>query len=77
MERAQLQAIAKELAKTVKTEADLNRLSQELLKMTVEAVLNVELDDHLGYSKHAKTPEVGNSRNGYTRNTVSDAETSY
>jgi transposase-like protein len=70
MERAQLQAIAKELAKTVKTEADLNRLSQELLKMTVEAALNVELDDHLGYSKHAKTPEVGNSRNGYTRKTL-------
>lgn len=70
MEHAQLQAIAKELAKTVKTEADLNRLSQELLKMTVEAALNVELDDHLGYSKHAKTPEVGNSRNGYTRKTL-------
>lgn len=70
MERTQLQAIAKELAKTVKTEADLNRLSQELLKMTVEAALNVELDDHLGYSKHAKTPEVGNSRNGYTRKTL-------
>jgi transposase-like protein len=70
MERAQLQTIAKELAKTVKTEADLNRLSQELLKMTVEAALNVELDDHLGYSKHAKTPEVGNSRNGYTRKTL-------
>jgi transposase-like protein len=70
MEHAQLQAIAKELAKTVKTEADLNRLSQELLKMTVEAALNVELDDHLGYSKHAKTPEVGNSRNGYSRKTL-------
>lgn len=70
MERTQLQAIAKELAKTVKTEADLNRLSQELLKMTVEAALNVELDDHLGYSKHAKTPEIGNSRNGYTRKTL-------
>jgi putative transposase len=70
MERTQLQAIAKELAKTVKTEADLNRLSQELLKMTVEAALNVELDEHLGYSKHAKTPEVGNSRNGYTRKTL-------
>ena len=70
MESTQLQAIAKELAKTVKTEADLNRLSQKLLKMTVEAALNVELDDHLGYSKHAKTPEVGNSRNGYTRKTL-------
>jgi transposase-like protein len=30
-------------------ETDLNRLSQELLKMTVEAALDVGLDDHLGY----------------------------
>lgn len=70
MERIELQAIAKELAKTVKTEADLNRLSQELLKMTVEAALNAELDEHLGYSKHRKSPATGNSRNGYTRKTL-------
>ena len=65
MEQAQLQALAKDLAKSIKTEADLKQLSQLLLKMTVEAALNAELDDHLGYDRHAKTPEVGNSRNGY------------
>ena len=70
MDRIELQAIAKELAKTVKTEADLNRLSQELLKMTVEAALNAELDDHLGYAKHRKSPATGNSRNGHTRKTL-------
>lgn len=70
MERTDLQALAKELAKTVKTEADLNRLSQQLVKMTVEAALNAELDDHLGYDRHAKTPEVCNSRNGHTRKTL-------
>ena len=70
MERTELQAIAKELAKTVKTEADLNRLSQELLKMTVEAALHAELDDHLGYAKHSKSPATGNSRNGHTRKTL-------
>lgn len=64
MEQEQLQALAKELVKNLKTEADLKQLSQALLKITVEAALNAELDDHLGYDKHAKTPEVGNSRNG-------------
>lgn len=64
MEHKQLEALAKELAKHLKTEADLKQLSQALLKITVEAALNAELDDHLGYDKHAKTPEVGNSRTG-------------
>ncbi|MEZ5453061.1 MAG: IS256 family transposase [Thiothrix sp.] len=70
MDRTELQAIAKELAKTVKTETDLNLLSQQLLKMTVEAALNAELDDHLGYAKHSKSPATGNSRNGRTRKTL-------
>lgn len=70
MEQKQLQALAKELAKNLKTEADLKQLSQALLKITVEAALNAELDDHLGYDKHAKTPEVGNSRNGYMVKTL-------
>jgi transposase-like protein len=70
MEQEQLQALAKELAKNLKTEADLKQLSQALLKITVEAALNAELDDHLGYDKHVKTPEVGNSRNGYMVKTL-------
>lgn len=70
MEHKQLEAVAKELAKHLKTEADLKQLSQALLKITVEAALNAELDDHLGYDKHAKTPEVGNSRNGYMVKTL-------
>ena len=54
MEQAQLQALAKDLAKSIKTEADLKQLSQLLLKMTVEAALNAELDDHLGYAAMRK-----------------------
>lgn len=53
MDRQKLQAIAAELAKVIKTEADLNALSRELLKLTVETALNAELTDHLGYEKHA------------------------
>lgn len=70
MEHKQLESLAKELAKHLKTEADLKQLSRALLKITVEAALNAELDDHLGYDKHAKTPEVGNSRNGYMLKTL-------
>ena len=41
MERSKLQALAAELAKDIKTEADLNALSRELLKLTVETALGV------------------------------------
>ena len=45
--------IIDELAKSVKTESDLAALSKHLLKLTVERALNTELEDHLGYEKHA------------------------
>jgi putative transposase len=55
-----------ELAKSLKTEKDLAELSKYLLKMTVERAMNVEMDDHLGYQKHAvEGKNSGNSRNGY------------
>lgn len=55
-----------ELARGVKSERDLAALTQDLLKITVEASLNAEMDEHLGYAK--PSPEgygSGNSRNGY------------
>ena len=67
MDREKLKALAAELAKDVKTEADLNALSRELLKLTVETALNAELTDHLGYDKHGDSkPARGNARNGST-----------
>lgn len=39
----QLQAIAKELAKNVKTQEDLSNLSSMLVKMTVEAALGAKM----------------------------------
>ncbi len=54
-----------ELTSKVKTEADLNELSRQLLKLTIEKALNTELDEHLGYDKHAiDGNNTGNSRNG-------------
>ena len=67
MDRTKLKALANELAKDIKTEADLNMLSRELLKLTVETALNAELTEHLGYEKHGDSkPALGNARNGTT-----------
>lgn len=65
VDEKKLKELISELAKQVKTEKDLGELSEQLTKMTVEAALGAEMEDHLGYEKHA--PEgrnSGNSRNG-------------
>ena len=69
MNKEDLEAFAREAAKTLKTEKDLNDFRAMLTKVTVEAALNAELDDHLGYAKHEQSPS-GNSRNGATRKTL-------
>lgn len=65
MNREDLEAFAREAAKSLKTEKDLNDFSRMLSKITVEAALNAELEEHLGYSKHEHHDSV-NSRNGHT-----------
>jgi putative transposase len=71
MNKDKLQALANELAKDVKTPEDLNNLSAFLTKLTVEAALKVEMDNHLGYDKHELTGHhSGNSRNGYSSKIV-------
>ena len=69
MNKKELEAFAREAAKGMKTEKDLNEFSQMLTKVAVEAALNAELDDHLGYSKH-ETSSTENSRNGFTSKTL-------
>ena len=69
MNRKELEAFAKEASKNIKTEKDLNEFSKMLKKITVEAALNAELDDHLGYDKHQPSSN-GNSRNGYSSKTL-------
>ncbi|MFW3379812.1 transposase, partial [Glaesserella parasuis] len=69
MNEKQLHALEAEFAKNLKTPEDLNQFSRMLKKITVEAALNGELTDHLGYEKHQ--PKKGkNARNGYTSKTV-------
>ena len=69
MNKETIEALAREAAKGIKTEADLNEFRQMLTKVTVERALNAELDDHLGYDKHEHSSN-SNSRNGTTRKTL-------
>ncbi|WP_145476297.1 IS256 family transposase [Yersinia similis] len=69
MDEKKLKALAAELAKSLKTEADLNAFSRMLTKLTVETALNAELTGHLGHEKNA--PKSGsNTRNGYSSKTL-------
>ncbi|EGF1422357.1 IS256 family transposase [Salmonella enterica] len=69
MDEKKLKALAAELAKGLKTEADLNQFSRMLTKLTVETALNAELTDHLGHEKNAPKTDA-NTRNGYSSKTV-------
>lgn len=67
MDEREMKALAEQLAKNIKTEKDLGDFSKLLKKMTVEAALGAEMEDHLGYTKHAtEGHNTGNSRNGYS-----------
>jgi len=48
---------------------ELHAIVQAAAKITVEAALNAELDDHLGFSKYEQS-DAGNYRNGSTRKTL-------
>jgi len=66
MKQKELEKLAQSLAKNIKTEADLSKFSSQLMKMTVEAALGAEMENHLGYPKHQKSKNK-NSRNGSTK----------
>lgn len=65
MDEKQLQALANELAKNLKTSEDLNQFDRLLKKISVEAALNAEMTHHLSYDKNEPKPAT-NTRNGYT-----------
>jgi len=67
MNQDKIKALALELAKDIKTPEDLSAFSAQLTKITVEAALNAEMEEHLGYALYdTKGRNKGNSRNGYT-----------
>jgi transposase-like protein len=65
MKKKELQALAAQSARSVKTEKDFYEFSAMLKKITVEAALNAELDDYLGYERH-QSSNNSNNRNGYS-----------
>ena len=62
MNKEELQAIAEAAAKNIKSEEDLNEFRQMLTKITVEAALNAELEEHLGFARHEQSNKKNNSR---------------
>lgn len=69
MDKKALEAFAREAAKSIKSQSDLEDFRKMLTKVTVETALDAELDDYLGYEKHAPKPST-NSRNGYSSKTI-------
>ena len=69
MNKHELEAFAKAAAKHIKTEKDLSQFSQMLKKVTVEAALNAELEEHLGYSKNERSSS-DNARKGLSRKQI-------
>lgn len=69
MNKKELEAFAKQAAKSIKTESDLTDFRKMLTKVTVEAALNAELDEHLGYARHEQATK-DNYRNGYSSKTI-------
>lgn len=69
MNKKELEAFAKQAAKSIKTESDLTDFRKMLTKVTVEAALNAELDEHLGYARHEQASK-DNYRNGYSSKTI-------
>ncbi len=69
MDEKQLQALANELVKNLKTPEDLNQFERLLKKISVEAALNTEMTHHLGYVENQSKPGT-NSLNDYFTKTV-------
>ncbi len=69
MKKEEIEAFALKASKGLKSQKDLLDFTQMLTKITVEAALNAELDDHLGYEKNQQS-NVDNYRNGNTSKTL-------
>lgn len=69
MNEKDLRALATEIAKNIKTEADLTQFSKLLKKITVETALNAELTEHLGHEKN-QLRAGSNTRNGFSNKTL-------
>jgi putative transposase len=71
MESEQLKQLLKEHVKQQKTATGISNLLQEVFREAVQEMLKAEMDNHLGYEKHApEASEFSNNRNGKTNKRV-------
>ena len=71
MKQEEIEALAREMTKGVKTEANLEAVTRTLTKTLIETALKAEMTDHLGYAAHDRSGVgSGNSRNGTGAKTV-------
>ena len=69
MDKKERSALALEMAKGLKTEAEIADFTRQLRESFYESALNAELDEHLGYERNHARPS-DNGRNGSTRKTL-------
>ena len=71
MSENELFKIPEEALKKIKTKEEFELFMQKLYKQGVEALLKAEINEHLGYPKHAPSGKnSGNSRTGFSRKTL-------
>lgn len=71
MEAEQLKQLLKEHVKQQKTTTGISDLLQEVFREAVQEMLKAEMDNHLGYEKHApESSAFTNNRNGKTTKKV-------
>mgnify|MGYP000548381986 CR=1 FL=1 len=70
----QMKALLEEMVGSLSQKDQINALTQSLLKTIVETAMNGEIDEHLGYEKHAiEGNNSGNNRNGHYPKTLKSA----
>lgn len=69
MNKKEIEAFAREAAKGLKTEAEIDDLQRLLRKSILETALKAEMEEHLGYEANQESHSA-NSRNGYSRKTI-------
>lgn len=69
MNKKEIEALAREVAKQVKSPEGIHEVLKAINKSMLEAVLEAEMDEHVGYAKHQHNGS-SNSRNGHSRKTL-------
>jgi putative transposase len=72
----QLKQLLKEHVKQQKTTTGISNFLQDIFKEAVQEMLKAEMDNHLGYEKHASdASQFSNNRNGKTAKKVRSSGT--